>query len=94
MQAMARHDVVLISDSDIVVESQFLSRAIPEFQTPGVGGVSRAYFGVAAGGIWAKLSALHISTQFLPNVVAALSFDAARRASVPRSWGAGARSTG
>jgi ceramide glucosyltransferase len=83
---MARHDVVLISDSDIVVEPQFLSNIVSELQTPGVGGVSCAYFGVAAGAIWAKLSALHINTQFLPNVVAALSFDAARRASVPRSW--------
>src|SRR5947209_2397880 len=78
MQAMARHDVVLISDSDIVVGSQFLSNAIPELQAPGVGAVSCAYFGIAAGGIWARLSALYINTQFLPNVVTALSFDAAR----------------
>jgi ceramide glucosyltransferase len=78
MQAMARHDTMLISDSDIVVESRFLSRAIPELQRPGVGGVSCAYFGVAAGGVWAKLSALYINTQFLPNVVTALSFDAKR----------------
>src|SRR5207237_10443041 len=37
-----------------------------------------AYFGIAAGGIWARLSALYINTQFLPNVVTALSFDATR----------------
>ncbi|HEY7302080.1 MAG TPA: bacteriohopanetetrol glucosamine biosynthesis glycosyltransferase HpnI [Xanthobacteraceae bacterium] len=78
MQAAARHEVVLISDSDIVVEPRFLSNAISELQAPGVGGVSCAYFGIAAGGIWAKLSALYINTQFLPNVITALSFDAAR----------------
>jgi ceramide glucosyltransferase len=78
MQAGAHHDVVMISDSDIVVEPEFLSRAISELQAPGVGGVSCAYFGIAAGGIWAKLSALYINTQFLPNVVTALTFDAAR----------------
>jgi ceramide glucosyltransferase len=78
MQGMIRHDVVMISDSDILVEPQFLIRAIAELQTPGVGAVSCAYFGIAAGGIWAKLSALYINTQFLPNVVTALTFDAAR----------------
>jgi hypothetical protein len=78
MQAMARHDVLLISDSDIVVEPQLLSKVVSELQTPGVGGLSCAYFGVAAGGIWAKLSALYFNSQFLPNVVAAVSLDAAR----------------
>jgi ceramide glucosyltransferase len=78
MQAAARHEVLLLSDSDIVVEPQFLTNAISELQAPGVGAVSCAYFGIAAGGICARLSALYINTQFLPNVVTALTFDAAR----------------
>jgi ceramide glucosyltransferase len=76
MQAAARHEALLLSDSDIVVEPKFLSSVVVDLQSPGVGAVSCAYFGIAAGGIWARLSALYINTQFLPNVVTALTFDA------------------
>jgi ceramide glucosyltransferase len=78
MQSLARHEVLVVSDSDIAVEPCFLRDVVSELQAPGVGAVSCAYFGIAAGGIWSRLSALHINTQFLPNVVSALSFDAVR----------------
>jgi ceramide glucosyltransferase len=78
MQGAARHDILVISDSDIVVGPDFLARAISELQRPGVGGVTCAYFGVAAGGVWSQLCALQINSHFLPNVITALSFDAAR----------------
>lgn len=70
MSAAIRHDVVLVADSDIRVERDFLSRVVAELQVPGTGGVTCLYHGEAAvEGVWSKLSALGINAHFLPNVV-------------------------
>jgi ceramide glucosyltransferase len=78
MQAKARHGIVVLSDSDIIVDEQFLGRLVTELGDAQTGAVTCLYYGVAAGGIWAKLSALNINAQFLPNVMVALTFGAAR----------------
>jgi ceramide glucosyltransferase len=78
MQPAARHDVLVFSDSDIVVSPDFLNRIIAELGRPGVGAVSCAYFGIPAGGVWSIVSALYVNSYFLPNVIAAIRFDAAR----------------
>jgi ceramide glucosyltransferase len=78
MVASARHQVILISDSDIEVGPAHLAKVVGELQRPGVGAVTCLYHGVGDTGIWARLGALAINTHFLPNVVAALSFGLAR----------------
>lgn len=78
MEARARHGIVVLSDSDIVVEDQFLGRVVDELENAKTGAVTCLYYGVATGGIWAHVSALNINTQFLPNVMVALTFGAAR----------------
>ena len=72
MLPRARHDVLVLADSDIEVGNDFLDRLVAELQRPGVGAVSCLYHGIAGNGLWARQSALAINTHFLPNVVLAV----------------------
>jgi ceramide glucosyltransferase len=78
MARHARHDTLIMVDSDIEISRHFLSGMVAELQKPGVGAVSCLYHGVAADGVWARLAASRINTHFLPNVIVALSFGLAR----------------
>jgi ceramide glucosyltransferase len=73
MVPRARHDTLVLIDSDIEVGSDYLSKVIGALQQPGVGAVTCLYHGLAAGGIWARLAAMGINTHFLPNVIVALA---------------------
>jgi len=73
MAARIRHDVVVVSDSDIRVDSGYLSRVVAALQVPGVGAVTCLYYGVPATGLWSRLSALAINAHFLPSVVFGLA---------------------
>jgi ceramide glucosyltransferase len=77
MLPAASQDVVVISDSDIAVDPHYVASLVAELQEPGVGAVTCAYHGTPAEGIWTQLSAMSINLQFLPNVIAAVSLDAA-----------------
>jgi len=77
MLPAASQDVVVISDSDIAVDPHYVASLVAELEEPGVGAVTCAYHGTSAEGIWAQLSAMSINLQFLPNVIAAVSLNAA-----------------
>ncbi|MEA2966760.1 MAG: ceramide glucosyltransferase [Alphaproteobacteria bacterium] len=64
-----RHDVVVLADSDMRVEPDYLSRVTAALGEPGVGAVTCLYFGVPVAGMWSSLSALAINAHFLPGVV-------------------------
>ena len=78
MAARIRHDVVVVSDSDIRVDPGYLSRVVAALQAPGVAAVTCLYYGVAATGLWSQLSALAINAHFLPSVVFGLALRLAR----------------
>jgi ceramide glucosyltransferase len=78
MATLARHEVIVLSDSDIEVGPTYLADVVAELQKPGVGAVTCLYHGVAGGGIWSRLSAMSINTYFLPNVVLARSMGLAQ----------------
>jgi len=72
MLPSARHDVLVLSDSDITVSPRWLCHVTDALAVPGVGLVTCLYTGeVARGeeGVWATLSAMGTSYDFLPNVV-------------------------
>jgi ceramide glucosyltransferase len=73
-----QHDVVVIADSDLRVDPNYLSRVISALDEPGVGAVTCLYYGVPITGIWAGLSALGINAHFLPGVVFGLALGLAR----------------
>jgi ceramide glucosyltransferase len=66
---LADHDIVLLSDSDIEVDPDYLARVVGELQQPGIGAVTCLYHGISGTRTWARLSALAINAQFLPNVI-------------------------
>ncbi len=74
MVAEARHDVLAISDSDIVVDADYLKNIAVSLQHPGVGLVTCLYRGVAAKGVWARFAAAAIDYHFLPSVLVGLLF--------------------
>jgi ceramide glucosyltransferase len=72
MQSEARHEVLVIVDSDIAVPRDYLTTVAATLDQPGVGLVTCLYCGAAASGIWSHLSATAIDYHFLPNVLIGL----------------------
>jgi ceramide glucosyltransferase len=78
MLGAARHEVLVIADSDIEVGPGYLADVMAHLQEPGVGAVTCLYHGLPAAGTWSRKAALAINTHFLPSVVTALSFGLAQ----------------
>jgi ceramide glucosyltransferase len=78
MMPRARHDILVLSDSDIVVEPGYLRAVCAELAAPQVGAVTCLYHGLAVGGLWARLSALAVNAHFLPNAIAGIGLGLAR----------------
>jgi ceramide glucosyltransferase len=73
MMALAHHDYLVISDSDVTVERDYLAKLIPALLDAGVGIVTCGYRGVPRPGIWSLLGSMYINEWFMPSVrVAAL----------------------
>ncbi len=72
MLAEARHDVLVLSDSDIVVDKDYLKSVTASLGRRGVGLVTCLYRGTGATGIWAQLAAAAIDYHFLPSVLVGL----------------------
>jgi ceramide glucosyltransferase len=70
--ARARHEIVVLSDSDIRVEPQYLQRMISVLLAPGVGIATCLYYGFSLGGLWSQLSAAAINEHFLPSALVGL----------------------
>jgi ceramide glucosyltransferase len=80
MLPAARHDILVLSDSDISVSPHWLRHVTDALAQPGVGLVTCLYTGTVprgAEGLWPTLSAMGTSYDFLPNVVVATSLDLA-----------------
>jgi ceramide glucosyltransferase len=78
MAPRIRHDIVVLADSDMRVEPDYLSRVIAALEQPGVGAVTCLYYGAPLAAIWARLSALGINAHFLPSIVVGLTLGRAR----------------
>lgn len=68
MMEAARHDVIVLADSDMRAGGDYLACVVDELMRPGVGAVTCPYHGLPAGGFWSRISGLGIDTQFLPGV--------------------------
>ncbi len=73
----ARHDVLVMIDSDIEVGPDHLARVVHELQAPNIGAVTCLYTGVPGRGLWAKLSAKSTNLHFLPSVLVGLKMSLA-----------------
>ncbi len=66
-----KHDFLMMSDSDVRVQPDFLKRMMAPFGDPKVGLVTAFYQATKARGVWAGLEALSVNAQFLPQAVVA-----------------------
>jgi len=68
----AKYEHVVVNDADIVVPRDYLTKVMACFGTDSkVGLVTAPYIGAAEGGLWSRLEALGISTDFMPGVLTA-----------------------
>jgi len=74
----ARHDTLVLSDSDIVVGPGYLRAVTAFLASPRVGAVTCLYHGVGGAGLWTRLSALAINSQFLPQAITAVNLGLAK----------------
>jgi len=69
MSARIRHGIVVLADSDIRVEPDYLARVVGALlRSPG-GAVTCAYAGIDTGVTWSRFSRLNIDGHFLPGVM-------------------------
>jgi ceramide glucosyltransferase len=74
MMAFARHNYLVISDSDVRVGRDYLARVAAPLRDPGVGIVTCCYHGWAHVGLWSSLGSMFITEWFTPSVrVAAMA---------------------
>ena len=72
MEVEAAYEILVISDSDVRVASDYLRSVALPFADPRVGGMCCPYRGVAAeGGLWARLEAGGMSVEMTSGVLAA-----------------------
>jgi ceramide glucosyltransferase len=74
----ARYDILVLSDSDIVVGPNYLRTVTAMLSSAEVGAVTCLYHGIGGDGLWTRLSALAINAQFLPQAVTAVSLGLAQ----------------
>lgn len=71
MLAAAQHPILLVNDSDIRVQPDYLIRTVTKLKYDSVGLVTCLYRGAAAKTLGSRLEALGISTDFVPGVLSA-----------------------
>ena len=71
MLPAARHDILVLADSDMRVGKDYLAAVSAPLADPAVGVVTCLYRGAPAGGLWSQLACLHINHGFLPQAAVA-----------------------
>jgi ceramide glucosyltransferase len=71
MVAAARHDLLLMADSDVRVSPGLLETMASEFENPRVGLITCAYRAVAGRSFWTGLEAIGLNSEFLGGVLVA-----------------------
>jgi ceramide glucosyltransferase len=69
MMNLRRHNLIVLSDSDMRVGPAYLAHVVAPFDDPAVGLVTCFYRGLPTGGFWSRLHATSIDHHFLPNAV-------------------------
>ena len=77
MMHAARHNLLLLSDSDMAVGPEYLAVVLGALDQPDTGAVTCLYIGRADAGIWSRLDAAIISYSGMPKVTMSLFTGAA-----------------
>ena len=73
MSRRVQHEIVVVADSDIRVDPEYLSRVVAALDERGASAVTCVYHGIATPGVWARLAELGINAHFLPSVIFGLT---------------------
>ena len=74
MLRRARHDILLISDSDARVGADYLSRVTAPLSDPGIGLVTSLYRAASGTDLWSRLITMYINEWYAPSVLLARMF--------------------
>jgi ceramide glucosyltransferase len=74
MVPLAKHDCLIMADSDIEVQPDFVAKMTGTLQSLNTGAATCLYYGIAPANLWSRQGALSINTHFLPNAIVALTF--------------------
>jgi ceramide glucosyltransferase len=69
MLPAARHELIVVADSDMRVGQDYLRAVTEPLADPRTGVVTCLYKGIPVGGVWSQLAALHINFGFLPSAL-------------------------
>jgi len=69
MERAARHDTLIVSDSDTIAGPNCVARVVAPLSRRKVGAVTCLYRGLPKGGLWSEFGALFINDWFLPSAV-------------------------
>lgn len=78
MYRLAKHDLLVIADSDMRVDRYYLRAVAAPFEDPQVGALTCLYKATPAAGLPSRLGAMFINDCFAPSVLVALSFQELR----------------
>ncbi len=78
MGQIARHPVIVTTDSDVAVGPNYLRTLAAALAQPGVGVVTCLYRGLPSGGFWSRLSTMAAHDHFLPGAILGLALGLAR----------------
>jgi ceramide glucosyltransferase len=68
MAQRARHDIIVLADSDIAVDPDYLDTVTAPLADPNTGVVTCLYRAQSVGGFWPRIGALFINEWFAPSV--------------------------
>src|SRR5215475_94358 len=71
MAEVARYDILVTSDSDVEVASDYLAQVVPPMLDPSVGMLTCVYRGKNTGGFWSAMDAIGMSIEMTAGVVTA-----------------------
>jgi ceramide glucosyltransferase len=78
MLPSATNEILIVSDSDIEVGRDYLSKVVAHLHEENIGAVTCFYHGVPAASFWSRHAALAINSHFLPSMIVAVTFDLAQ----------------
>lgn len=73
MMTAVRHDVLVLLDSDVLVDPDFLTTIVASLEQPGVGAATCIYKGVPRPGLPSRLGACYINDWFIPSALVDVS---------------------
>jgi ceramide glucosyltransferase len=74
----AKHDLIILSDSDMRVAPDYIRQTVGTLQQPQVGLVTCLYRGCALTGFWSRMGAAAVDQHFLPSVLVGVAFGLAK----------------